>query len=169
MRLQLNQPLSTFLLVLSILAIVLGIALFEYGHAWLFHRLASAFRQCGCRGRRRGRGRRAASEGETPVVIAKGIRCQQIRRGRRSSRASWITTPSAVTVTARSGVSPSPTARSSAASANRTADGSVGLELRVEHNGQVFRTEVHTERVAFYRRVEELRAMLEAEGWTLTR
>ena len=47
-------------------------------------------------------------------------------------------------------------------------DGYVGLELRVEHNDQVFRTEVHTERVAFYRRVEELRAMLEAEGWTLT-
>ena len=44
----------------------------------------------------------------------------------------------------------------------------VGLEMRVEHNGQVYRTEVHTERVAFYRRVEELRAMLEAEGWTLT-
>jgi len=45
----------------------------------------------------------------------------------------------------------------------------VGLELRVEHNDQVYRTEVHTERVAFYRRVAELRAMLEAEGWTLTR
>jgi len=38
MRLPLNQPLSTFFLVLSILAIVLGIALFESGHAWLFHR-----------------------------------------------------------------------------------------------------------------------------------
>ena len=37
MRLPLNQPLSTFLLVLSILAILLGIALFESGHAWLFH------------------------------------------------------------------------------------------------------------------------------------
>jgi hypothetical protein len=45
----------------------------------------------------------------------------------------------------------------------------IGLELRVEHNDQVYRTEVHTERVAFYRRVEELRATLEAEGWTLTR
>ena len=45
----------------------------------------------------------------------------------------------------------------------------VGLELRVEHNDQVYRTEVHTERVAFYRCIEELRAMLEAEGWTLTR
>jgi hypothetical protein len=44
----------------------------------------------------------------------------------------------------------------------------VGLELRVEHNGQVFLTELHRERVAFDRRVEELRAMLEAEGWTLT-
>jgi hypothetical protein len=37
MRLQMNQSLSTFLLVLSILAIVLAIALFESGHAWLFH------------------------------------------------------------------------------------------------------------------------------------
>ena len=45
----------------------------------------------------------------------------------------------------------------------------VGLELRVEHNDQVYRTEVHTEPVAFYRRVEELRAMLEAERWMLTR
>jgi hypothetical protein len=44
----------------------------------------------------------------------------------------------------------------------------VGLELRVEHNDQVYRTEVHAERVAFYRRIEELRVMLEAEGWTLT-
>ncbi len=42
----------------------------------------------------------------------------------------------------------------------------VGLELRVEHNGQVFLTELHRERVAFERRVEELRAMLQAEGWT---
>ena len=42
-------------------------------------------------------------------------------------------------------------------------DGPVGLELRVEHNDQVYRTEVHTERVAFYRRVEESRAMLEAD------
>ena len=41
MRLQLNQPLSVFLLVLSILAIVLGIFLIEYGHAWLFHRSPS--------------------------------------------------------------------------------------------------------------------------------
>ena len=40
----------------------------------------------------------------------------------------------------------------------------VGLELRVEHIDQVYRTEVHTESVAFYRRVEELRAMLEAGG-----
>jgi hypothetical protein len=35
MRLQLNQPLSIFLLVLSILAIVLGIFLFQSGYAWL--------------------------------------------------------------------------------------------------------------------------------------
>ena len=49
----------------------------------------------------------------------------------------------------------------------RTGDGYVGLELRVEHNGQVFRTEVHTERVAFNRRMEELRRLLEAEGWLL--
>jgi hypothetical protein len=37
MRLPLNQPLSIFLLVLSILAVVLAIALFESGHASLFH------------------------------------------------------------------------------------------------------------------------------------
>ena len=43
----------------------------------------------------------------------------------------------------------------------------VGLELRVEHNGQAFLTELHRERVRFERRVHELRAMLEAEGWTL--
>ena len=42
----------------------------------------------------------------------------------------------------------------------------VGLELRVEHNGQVFLTELHRERVAFDRRVYELSAMLEAEGRT---
>jgi hypothetical protein len=42
------------------------------------------------------------------------------------------------------------------------------LELRVEHNGQVFRTEVHKERVAFSQRVEPLRALLDAEGWTRT-
>lgn len=48
----------------------------------------------------------------------------------------------------------------------RTFDGYVGLELRVAHNDETYLTEVHKERVAFYRRVEELRAMLEAEGWT---
>jgi hypothetical protein len=47
-------------------------------------------------------------------------------------------------------------------------DDYVGLELRVAHNEQVFRTEVHKERVRFYQRVDELRRMLEAEGWTLT-
>ena len=51
----------------------------------------------------------------------------------------------------------------------RTGDGYVALELRVEHNGQVFRTEVHKERVGFSQRVDELRQLLEAEGWTLTR
>ena len=40
--------------------------------------------------------------------------------------------------------------------------------VRVTHNGQVFRTKVHMERVTFYRRVEELRALLEVEGWTVT-
>jgi hypothetical protein len=35
MRLQQNQPLSTFLLVLSILAIVLGIAFVQSGTLWL--------------------------------------------------------------------------------------------------------------------------------------
>jgi hypothetical protein len=38
----------------------------------------------------------------------------------------------------------------------------------IARQGQVFRTEVHNERVAFYRRVDDLRAMLEAEGWTRT-
>jgi hypothetical protein len=37
MRLQLNKPLSTFLLVLSILAIVVGIFFFAYGEARVFH------------------------------------------------------------------------------------------------------------------------------------
>jgi hypothetical protein len=37
MRLPLNQPLSTFLLVLSILAIVLGIFLLQSGYAWLVY------------------------------------------------------------------------------------------------------------------------------------
>jgi hypothetical protein len=41
MRLPLNQPWSIFLLVLSILAVVLAIALFESGHTWLFHRSPS--------------------------------------------------------------------------------------------------------------------------------
>ena len=49
-----------------------------------------------------------------------------------------------------------------------TGDGYVGLELRVEHNSEMYLTEVHKERVAFSRRVEELRELLEAEGWTLT-
>lgn len=44
-------------------------------------------------------------------------------------------------------------------------DGYTALELRVEHNGEVFRTETHKERVAFEKRVSELRTMLEAEGW----
>ena len=43
MRLQLNQPWSTFLLVLSILVIILGIALVEYGHVWLLDRSPSPF------------------------------------------------------------------------------------------------------------------------------
>ena len=34
----------------------------------------------------------------------------------------------------------------------RTVEGFIGLELRVEHHAQVFRTEVHLERVAFYHR-----------------
>ena len=37
MRLQLNRSLSTFLLVLSILAIVVGAALVQYGQFWLTH------------------------------------------------------------------------------------------------------------------------------------
>ena len=49
----------------------------------------------------------------------------------------------------------------------RMGDGYVGVELRVEHNGQVFHiTELHRERVAFNRRVDELRELLIAEGWT---
>jgi hypothetical protein len=75
MRLPLNQPLSTFLLVLSILAIILGIALVEYGHVWLLDRSPSPFTavaivHCGRRGHH---GRRATSDRKTPVVIAKGI------------------------------------------------------------------------------------------------
>ena len=45
-------------------------------------------------------------------------------------------------------------------------DSYVALELRVEHNGEIFRTETHKERVTFVERVTELRRMLEAEGWT---
>ena len=37
MRLQVNQPLSIFLLVLSILAVVLAIFFFAYGEARVFH------------------------------------------------------------------------------------------------------------------------------------
>jgi hypothetical protein len=44
----------------------------------------------------------------------------------------------------------------------------VGLEIRVEHNGQVYLTELHRERVMFSRRVAELRELLEAEGWMVT-
>lgn len=47
-------------------------------------------------------------------------------------------------------------------------DGYVALELRVEHNGEVFRTETHKERVLFYKRVEELRRSLEDLRWTAT-
>lgn len=46
-----------------------------------------------------------------------------------------------------------------------TAHGIVALELRGLHNGQVYLTEAHKERVAFHRRVDELRRMLKAEGW----
>jgi putative transposase len=49
----------------------------------------------------------------------------------------------------------------------RTDHGVVALELRVLHNHQVYLTEAHKERVAFYRRVDELRRMLEAEGWLI--
>jgi hypothetical protein len=50
----------------------------------------------------------------------------------------------------------------------RTRDGFVGLELRMEYNGQVLHTEVHKQRLAFDRRVNESRRLLEAEGWTRT-
>jgi len=60
------------------------------------------------------------------------------------------------------------TCRRRAIRAGRGWDDYVGLELRVDHNGQVFRTEIHTDHVTFVHRVEELRRMLEAEGWMLT-
>lgn len=47
----------------------------------------------------------------------------------------------------------------------RTASGFVARELRVAHNGAIYLTESHRELVAFRRRVEELRRMLEADGW----
>jgi hypothetical protein len=48
----------------------------------------------------------------------------------------------------------------------RTDYGFVALELCVLHNNQVYLSETRKERVAFHRRVEELRRMLEAEGWS---
>lgn len=45
-------------------------------------------------------------------------------------------------------------------------DGYVALELRVEHNGEIYLTEQHRERVRFQARVNELRAMLLDVGWT---
>jgi hypothetical protein len=41
----------------------------------------------------------------------------------------------------------------------------VALELRVQHNGRFYLTVMHQDRVAFLRRVDELRGMLEAHGW----
>ncbi len=45
----------------------------------------------------------------------------------------------------------------------------IGLELRVSHNGQFYPTGLHKERVPFYWRVDELRGMLEAQGWMATK
>ena len=88
MRLPLNQPLSTFLLVLSILAILLGIALFESGHAWLFHNSPSPSIGLWCARCRRRWVCRAEDDLEAPVVIAKGIDASKsdvgvVRRGPR--------------------------------------------------------------------------------------
>ena len=44
----------------------------------------------------------------------------------------------------------------------RTTDGYIGLELRVEHNGEFDLTEHNKERLRFTQRVDELRALLEA-------
>jgi len=46
-------------------------------------------------------------------------------------------------------------------------DAYMALELRVEHNGEIYLTEVHKDRVAFQRRVDELLRMLEATDWTV--
>ena len=73
MRLPLNQPLSTFLLVLSILAIVLGDRSLQYGHAWLFHNSPPPFVSAVVAVVVAVVVRCAASEGETPVVVATGI------------------------------------------------------------------------------------------------
>lgn len=46
-------------------------------------------------------------------------------------------------------------------------DGYVALELRVEHNGEIYLTESHKERVRFQARVNELRDLLLDTGWSL--
>lgn len=47
-------------------------------------------------------------------------------------------------------------------------DSQVTYELRVEHQVEIYLTEVHKDRTAFVRRVGQLRDALEAEGWTDT-
>lgn len=43
----------------------------------------------------------------------------------------------------------------------------VALELRVEHNGEIYLTETHRDHARFHRRVEELRDALLDSGWTV--
>lgn len=44
-------------------------------------------------------------------------------------------------------------------------DSHIAYELRIEHEGELYWSEVHTDRVEFQPRVAELPAALEAEGW----
>ena len=41
----------------------------------------------------------------------------------------------------------------------------IAYELRIDHQGELYWSEVHADRVEFQRRVDELRAALLAEGW----
>ena len=59
-------------------------------------------------------------------------------------------------------------ARSSAVSASARQTALSASSFVSSTTARSFAPKSTTERVAFYRRVEESRAMLEAEGWTLT-
>lgn len=45
-------------------------------------------------------------------------------------------------------------------------DDTVGLELRVEHNGEIYLTELRRDQAALEARSAELLKSLEAHGWT---